>query len=593
MATVSADVRMLDAAVEERRLMRAAGWTKDKYFNLFVAEQLLKDLQLSDEELMSGLVDGGNDCGIDALYVLVNGNLVSEGFSYGLVGSQPLINLVLVQAKTSAGFSEAAIFKIASYLPKLLNPDRNEKEVANWCNAELRLASKRFIDAYRILLTKFPSVRLDVYYAARADQAHPNVIAKEGDLAEAWRRRFPSSSASLHCLTAGMLLDWARQQSATAFSLDSAYQPLVTADGKGYVCLVRLPQYKALLSADDGSLHTQLFESNVRDWEGRTDINDQIRQTIESPSGQADFWWLNNGVTILASQVHPHGFSLVLQNPQIVNGLQTSTQVHSADITPDDQRTVLVRVVETVDPETRDRVIRATNSQHELPAIALRATERLQRNIEEYLVSRDVYYERRKNFYKNQGKPISKIVSMSTLAQSVASAVLLLPHISRSAPQSLLEDPLYQQCFGPLMPMETYLHSLALLERVTQALVGHPILEGALADDFRFHLTSVTSILLTRKERPSAQDLAQVDTRRLNQDRLNDVLPLVAQPFLRYRSGQTRLVEELSADARTAEDILSTARGLLRKRNWDSWPEVAVTDEFELHGSNWPQGRRR
>lgn len=590
---LSADARMLDAAIEERRLKRAAHFSKDKFFNLFVAEQLLKDLQLSDEELLAGIVDGGNDCGIDGLYVLVNNVLISEGFSYDQVGSQPNIELVLIQAKTSPGFSDTAVIKVCSFLPKLLNINRNEKEVSTWCNAELRLATKRFIDAYKILLTRFPTVSLTLWYAAaKADEVHPNVEAKQQDLQTAWRTVLPKGNSVMHCLTAGMLLEWVRQQSVTAFALESAYQPMVTQDGKGYVCLVRLPEYKALLSAPDGSLQTQLFESNVRDSEGRTDINDQIRQTIEEPSVLADFWWLNNGVTILASRVQPHGFCLELQNPQIVNGLQTSTQVHSAEIAHDDRRTVLIRVVETSDAETRDRVIRATNSQHELPAFALRATERLQRNIEGFLVGRGVFYERRKNYYKNQNKPIDKIVSMTTLAQGLASALLLMPHVARAAPHSLLEDPTYGRCFQELTPMETYEVSIALLKRVTQALVGHTVLEGALVDDFRFHLTSVMSILLTRKEKPTAQDIAEIDPRRLTQERLNDVLPLVARPFLRQRAGTPRLVEELSADERVAEDILTAARQLLHKRNWDQWPEVAVTEQFEAQ-AHWPQARRR
>ncbi len=39
---------------------------------MFSAEQVLKDDDLSYEELASGIIDGGGDGGIDSLYLFVN-----------------------------------------------------------------------------------------------------------------------------------------------------------------------------------------------------------------------------------------------------------------------------------------------------------------------------------------------------------------------------------------------------------------------------------------------------------------------------------------------------------------------------------------
>jgi hypothetical protein len=68
-----------------------------------------------------------------------------------------------------------------------------------------------------------------------------------------------------------------------------------------------------------------------------------------------------------------------------------------------DDRHVLVRIVVPASDESRDRIIRATNDQTPVPSWALRATDHLQRHIEEYFRASDLYYDRRKNFYKNQG----------------------------------------------------------------------------------------------------------------------------------------------------------------------------------------------
>jgi len=82
-----------------------------------------------------------------------------------------------------------------------------------------------------------------------------------------------------------------------------------------------------------------------------------------------------------------------------------------------DERSILVRVIVTEDAESRDRIIRATNSQTDIPSASLRATDKIHRDIEDFFATRGLFYDRRKNFYKNQGKPVRKIVSIGFLAQ--------------------------------------------------------------------------------------------------------------------------------------------------------------------------------
>src|ERR1700691_2802289 len=72
------DQIILDKTLEQQRAERAPHLAPDKYFELFVAEQLLKHFDLSYDEIEPGLVDGGGDGGIDGFFVLVNGELVRE-----------------------------------------------------------------------------------------------------------------------------------------------------------------------------------------------------------------------------------------------------------------------------------------------------------------------------------------------------------------------------------------------------------------------------------------------------------------------------------------------------------------------------------
>ena len=52
------------------------------FLNIFSAEQALKEFDLSYDEIDSGLVGDGGDGGIDALYLLVNGQLVKEEWDF-------------------------------------------------------------------------------------------------------------------------------------------------------------------------------------------------------------------------------------------------------------------------------------------------------------------------------------------------------------------------------------------------------------------------------------------------------------------------------------------------------------------------------
>ena len=82
------------------------------------------------------------------------------------------------------------------------------------------------------------------------------------------------------------------------------------------------------------------------------------------------------------------GKAVTIEDPQVVNGLQTSTEIFkyfSAANTEGDEREVMVRIIVPGKVESSDRIIKATNSQTSIPQASLRATDKVHRDIEEYL----------------------------------------------------------------------------------------------------------------------------------------------------------------------------------------------------------------
>jgi hypothetical protein len=128
----------------------------------------------------------------------------------------------------------------------------------------------------------------------------------------------------------------------------------------------------------------------------------------------------------------------------------------------------LVRVIETTDQKTQDRIIKATNSQNKMQAASLRMTDQIHRDLEQAFKEDDLFYDRRKGFYKDQGRPIKKIVSVNAVAQAVISIMLQRPDDARARPGDYFKDEnRYRSIFAsPRIPLQTYLACVKIVRHV-------------------------------------------------------------------------------------------------------------------------------
>lgn len=158
-----------------------------------------------------------------------------------------------------------------------------------------------------------------------------------------------------------------------------------------------------------------LFDSNVRDFMGINAVNGDILDTLENRKNNEDFWWLNNGITILCSSAVAIGKSITIENVQIVNGLQTSECIYRyfvGDEHEQEDRVVLIKILPCDTIAIADDITRSTNNQTEVMSSSLRATDKIQEDIEDILKKEDMYYERRVNYYVNQGISTEKYIRL-------------------------------------------------------------------------------------------------------------------------------------------------------------------------------------
>lgn len=453
------DVILIDSLLQQ---MQAISPSTDvgELFERFVLEQILKNFDLSNEEIDFGWTDGSLDGGIDGFYVLINGRLLTDptDFSWPRTGAE--IQVYLITSKHHSTFQQAPLDAILASVQELFDLSRPNAELIGKYSSDIKRCRDMFFAAFRQLSLYRPVLSFNIIYASRGDTGllGESITARAKQLTDLLNSYFSASAATFTALGATELVELHRE--VKSFALDLPVQECLTAGQEGYVVLAKLKDYSAFVQDEKGHLRRYLFDSNVRAYLGVNLVNADISETLAANIAP-NFWWLNNGVTILATSASLVGKTLKLRDIQIVNGLQTTESIHRhyATSTPpaNEQRTLLVKVIVSQDESVRDQVIRATNNQSSVEPAALHATDRIQRNIEEILLRHEWFYERRTNFYKNEGRPEGRI--LSPLAIAVGSVALLLKNPIKSSKlrqKHLRTQEAYQLVYSETFPLNAW-----------------------------------------------------------------------------------------------------------------------------------------
>lgn len=533
---MSNDMIILNEILGQSRISRAPKLTEPAFLELFAAEQILKDFDLSTDEIESGLIGDGQDGGIDGFYLFANGGLVLDDFDGSGMKKDPTLELILIQTKSANGFAETPIERFITVSDDILDLSRPTGELSKVYNPGLVEGVIRFRRANTLLAMRFPRFRVSYYYVCKGDQPDSQVQRKADKLKRSVKDKFPSAEVDVLFVGASDLLRLARRSTKTTYILKLAENPVSSTGDVGFVCLVALRDYFNFMTDERGALRKNIFEANVRDYQGTTAVNEAIQATLINRESE-DFWWLNNGVTIIASRASAGAKELTIEDPQIVNGLQTSTEIFnyfSNSNSEGDSRRLLVRVIVPSSAASGDKIIKATNSQTAVQQASLRATDKIHRDIEEYLKPRGIYYDRRKNFYKNEGRPLDAIIGIPLLAQAVMSILLGRPDDARARPSSLLKgDSDYEQIYSKTIPINAYFVCAAVLRRTDSFLRGaQPPFTARDRNNIHFYVAMYAAYLLAGHWMPSKNLVAGLDPTAMDEAVLAKACESVTHEFL-------------------------------------------------------------
>jgi hypothetical protein len=515
MKKLTNDQVVLDKILADTKHSSGGTFTDAEWFELFSATSILKDQDLTFEEIQAGIVGAGLDAGIDSFYTFLNGELLREDTPFNGGQKHNSIDVIIIQSKGSPKFTEIAVTKLMEASEDLLDISVDLAGKTQVYNEDLIDSASIFRKIYEKTLTTVPNLNIHYYYAAQGIQISAGLKAKAEKLRTKIGKLISGATCSFDFVTATLLLEMFRANPVKNRVLKVVENPLGT-DAESYICLATLASYYDFI-CDNGNLARSLFELNVRDYEGkRKSVNSAIRATLSNAASD-DFWYLNNGVTVITPKANVSGKLITIEDPQIVNGLQTSYEIYAhfsgSAANKNDTRNVLVRIIREQDAEARDRIISATNSQTPMPPVSLRSSEQIHRNIEDYLKSNGIYYDRRRNYYRNAGKPQASIVSISALAQAFMAVVLLRADSARARPTTLINsDADYDKIFAESNPLVVYERAIIIVKRVDEFLrdlKGDDKLEGKRITNLRFYVAMAVSVMITKSKSDVMEKLTE------------------------------------------------------------------------------------
>lgn len=384
----------------------------------------------------SDIMTDDGEIGIDGVAVIINGLVIltlQEAQNIIQNGNIVDIEFVFIQSKTSERFDGGEMSLFAKgvrhfFEPKDKRPETNEK-------MEKMIAIKDYLYQKAIMFEKNPS--LNLFYVCCGKWNDDNnlsaTINQDKDLFETMGlfdkvNYYPVDNDML--ITSYKQL---RRKINKSFVMEKRL-PFFDMPGikEAYFGLVRCKDIANILADEYGRLFSNIFEDNVRDFQGYNPVNSEIKNTIAS-SSQERFAVLNNGITIVAKDIKTEGDKVTIYDYQIINGCQSSHVLFDNKEILSDKSYVFVKLISVGTEDVLDEIVYTSNRQTEVKYEAFSAAGKFHKYLQEYYKSVDedyrLYYERRsKQFDMDPSVSKNKIVSLAAQTKDFVAIFQNEPH---------------------------------------------------------------------------------------------------------------------------------------------------------------------
>jgi len=396
-------------------------------------------LDLTDDEAIDTLTEGPNDFGVDAIEV---GDISDGEFVVTLFQAKyHHANLEGVK-----GFPQEGVEKTVQAVRALFNPEAK-------LHLNPRLAAQVEDVRSLILDGNMPRVRVLLCSNGKSwSVPESQAIINGAEFGDRVQFEHVEHDLLVRILQSTKPVSDMLQFSGKAIVEDFNY-------ARVFVGKVPVSELARLMDAHGD----RLLERNIRRYLGLhgNRVNEAIQRTLKSPAERPNFYFYNNGVTLICDRfdynaLQPENHKVRVEGLQIINGGQTSKTIQATFAELRDQLLfvqdnldtafVLVRLYQVPKESTSvvQTITYATNSQNPVDLKDLRSGDDVQKQLE--LSMRSLGYEYRRQRAEGTLRPVD--ISVGTAAESVLSVWRQRPHQAKFRSGERFGK-LYQLIFTP------------------------------------------------------------------------------------------------------------------------------------------------
>lgn len=481
------------------------------HFERYVAANYLFSFLRDDPELIErSVLGGGSDEGIDVAAVVVNDRVVFEPEEIDdLIADQTAnsVRVIFIQAKTTESYDSKLIAKFLSGVEAVT---RNAMRPGTIKLPPRLVDLSALIDRVAENGDKFtnPRIPCDLYYVTTSSNDGQDA-RNELQVTQALQRirEIGVYTETLKLRTHGHDDLSAKQKERhgpqnVQFNFEKRQTiPATDRVSEAYIGLISASELIKLLTDESGEIRAGIFDDNVRlDLGAHNAVNKRIMATLKSAERE-HFPFLNNGLTIIATELRGLGDRFFISGYQIVNGGQTSHQlvrwsrmddcVQNPHVMSD--LWVPVKIVSSKEPSVRTSVAIATNLQSAIGATDIQASLQIAKDVEEFFAQSGIdglRYER-----QNRGKALefarTRVVTTPELNRAVAATLFGESSRAIASPKDLEAEGAF--VWGAF-PVEMYYYAAWIIYRVDRYFARNP--DSTTLKAAKYHISMMVSAII-------------------------------------------------------------------------------------------------
>lgn len=392
-------------------------------------------LNIELTEAFSMITDGGDDAGIDAIYI---GDTNDLELPVTIFQGKYVFNL-----EKDSNYPANSVLRVINSIGSIFDPSKK---------VQLNQKLKPQIEEIRSLISDgyIPVVKIVLFnnglkWNAEGEQH----IINAG---------FPKDQVDFEYINHQNVVDFIQSSKEIKASMRLTGESVVESFNFKRVLIgkVNVTEIAKMFQAHgDG-----LLEKNIRRYLGlnRNRVNEAIQETLLGER-KDNFYFKNNGITMICKKfsynaLQEKNWDIVAEDIQIINGGQTCKTIEHTvndNLTKDfTQVFVLIRLYELSDSnEDNESLINeitlATNSQNPVDLSDLRANDNIQRTLETDIKELGYNYRRKKDI----ASTTESIIPLSVAAQAVYSIWKSKPHVAKFKRKELFGS-LYDDVYRPI-----------------------------------------------------------------------------------------------------------------------------------------------